>query len=192
MLYILDLLVILLLGRAAFSALPGEPTALIMEIHDFRVPHLETVTKQTWSRLREFIKVAFPLIIVGSLVIKIIEILDLMTPIAEVLSPITVTWLGLPAITGITLVFGVLRKELTLIMLATLLGTTNFAEVLTATQMIVFSLVTMLYIPCIATIAALVREFGWKKALLITLFEVVFAIFIGGLAFRFLSFLGIF
>jgi len=188
MLYVLDLLVILVLGRAAFSVLPGEPTALIMEMHDFRLPHLRTVTKQTWFRLREFIKVAFPLIIVGSLVIKVIEILGLMTPVAEVLSPITVAWLGLPAITGITLIFGVLRKELTLIMLATLLGTTNFAEVLTATQMVVFSLVTMLYIPCIATIAALVREFGWKKALFITIFEIAFAIFISGIAFRFLSF----
>jgi len=191
MLYMVDLLVILLLGRAAFSALPGEPTALIMEMHDYRVPHLKTVTKQTWFRLREFIKVAFPLIIVGSLVIRIIEILNLMTPIANVLSPITVTWLGLPAITGITLIFGVLRKELTLIMLATLLGTTNFAEVLTATQMIVFSLVTMLYVPCIATIAALVREFGWRTAQFITAFEIVFAIFISGIAFRFLTFLRI-
>jgi len=52
--------------------------------------------------------------------------------------------------------------------------------------MIVFTLVAMLYIPCIATIAALVKEFGWKKALFITMFEIVFAIIIGGIAFRLL------
>jgi ferrous iron transport protein B len=144
------------------------------------------VLKQTWFRLWEFIVMAFPLIIVGSLVIKMIEILNLLEPIANVLSPVTVTWLGLPAITGITLIFGVLRKELTLIMLATLLETTNFAEVMTPVQMIVFTLVAMLYIPCIATIGALVKEFGWKKAYFITVFEIVFAILVGGIAFRLL------
>jgi len=45
----------------------------------------------------------------------------------------------------------------------------------------------MLYIPCIATIAALVREFGWKKALLITVFEIIFAISLGGVALRVLT-----
>ncbi len=186
-LYIINLLIIFLLGRLAFKALPGEPTALIMEMSDYRVPHLKTVLKQTWFRLMEFVKMAFPLIIVGSLVIKLAEVINLLEPIANILSPVTVTWLGLPAITGITLIFGVLRKELTLIMLATLLGTTNFAEVMTPVQMIVFTLVAMLYIPCIATIATLVKEFGWKKALFITVFEILLALFLGGIAFRLLS-----
>ena len=187
-LYIIDLVIIFLLGRLAFKALPGEPTALIMEMSDYRVPHLQTVLKQTWFRLMEFIKMAFPLIIVGSLLIKLAEVMGLLNPLASVLSPVTVTWLGLPAITGIALIFGVLRKELTLIMLANLFGTTNFAQVpnFGPVQMIVFTLVTMLYIPCIATIATLVREFEWKKALFITVFEIVFAIFIGGIAFRLL------
>jgi ferrous iron transport protein B len=189
MLYIVDLLIIFALGRIAFKVMPGEPTALIMEMHDYRIPHLKTVLKQTWFRLAEFIKIAFPLIIAGSFAIKIAEVLGLLEPIASVLSPITVAWLGLPVITGITLIFGVLRKELTLIMLATLLGTTNFAEVpgFGPIQMIVFTLVAMFYIPCIATIAALVKEFGWKKALLITAFEIVFAISLGGIALRLLT-----
>jgi len=189
MLYVIDLLIILALGRIAFRVMPGEPTALIMEMHDYRMPHLKTVLKQTWFRLAEFIKIAFPLIIAGSFVIKIAELLGLLEPVATVLSPITVAWLGLPVITGITLIFGVLRKELTLIMLATLLRTTNFAEVpgFGPIQMVVFTLVAMFYIPCIATIAALVKEFDWKKALLITIFEIVFAITLGGIALRLLT-----
>ncbi len=182
--YVVNLLIIFILGRLAFKALPGEPTALVMEMHDYRVPHLKTVLKQTWFRVREFVKMAFPLIIIGSLAIRMIEILDLLEPIANSLSPVTVTWLGLPAITGITLIFGVLRKELALIMLATLLGTTDFAQVMTPVQMIVFTLVAMLYVPCIATIATLVKEFGWKKALFITIFEIIFALLVGGIAFR--------
>jgi len=72
-------------------------------------------------------------------------------------------------------------------MLAALLGTTNFSLILTPLQMIVFSLVTMLYIPCIATIAALIKELGWKKASIITIFEILFAIFVGGIMFRLLT-----
>jgi ferrous iron transport protein B len=186
-LYVVDLLIIFLLGRLAFRALPGEPTALIMEMHDLRPPHLKTVAKQTWFRLEEFIKNAFPLMIAGSFVLKSLQVFNLLQPIAALLRPVTVDWLGLPAVSGITLILGVARKELALIMLATLLGTTNFAEVLTPTQMIVFTWVAMFYIPCIATITALVREYGWRKALSITVFEIVFAVFLGGVAFRLLT-----
>jgi len=186
-LYLFDLIIIFLLGRLAFKTLPGEPTALIMEMPVYRVPHLKTVLKQTWFRLIEFIKIAFPLIIAGSFLIKLIEVLGLLKPISAAFSPIIVGWLGLPAITGITLVFGILRKELTLIMLSTLVGTTDFSSVLTPTQMMVFAIVTMFYIPCISTIAALVKEAGWKNALLITVFEIAFAIILGGIAFRVLA-----
>jgi len=186
-LYIINLIIIFVLGRIAFKALPGEPTELIMEMSDYRIPHMKTVAKQTCFRLREFIVMAFPLIIAGSFVIKLVEVANLLDLIVNLSSPLTVAWLGLPAVTGIALIFGVLRKELTLIMLATLFGTTNFAQVMTPVQMIVFTLVVMLYIPCVATIGALVKEFGWKKALSITVFEILLALLVGGIAFRLLT-----
>ena len=186
-LYLFNFLIIFVLGRIAFKVVPGEPTALMMEMHDYRWPHMKTILKETWFRVAEFIKIAFPLIIVGSFALKLADVVGLLQPIASVLSPITVVWLGLPAITGITLIFGVLRKELSLVMLAALLGTSNFALALTPVQMIVFTLVAMLYIPCIATIAALVKSFGWKKSLYITVFEIVFAILVGGIAMRLLT-----
>ena len=185
--YLFDLVIIFALGRLAFKVIPGESTALIMEMHDYRWPHMKTILKQTWFRVAEFIKIAFPLIIVGSFVLKLAEVSGVLENVAAVLSPITVVWLGLPAITGITLIFGVLRKELSLVMLGSLLGTTNFALVLSPVQMVVFTLVAMLYIPCIATIAALVKDFGWKKSLFITVFEIAFAILVGGIAFRILT-----
>lgn len=192
LLYIINLVIIFALGRIAFKVLPGEPTGLIMEMHDYRMPHFKTVLQQTWFRLKEFAKLAFPLIILGSFILKLIEILNMLEPLANFLTPITVGWLGLPTITGITLIFGVLRKELTLIMLSTLLGTTDFSRVpgFGHVQMIVFTLVAMLYIPCISTIAALVKEQGWKKALFITVFEIAFAIFVGGVMFRILLLTG--
>jgi ferrous iron transport protein B len=191
LLYAIDLLIIFFLGRLAFRVLPGEPTALIMEMSDYKVPHAETVGKETWFDLKDFIKISFPLIIVGSVALKILDVLKLLNPIAALMSPVTVTWLGLPVISGIVLIFGVLRKELTLVMLASLLGTANFAQILAPVQMIVFTLVIMLYIPCIATITALVKEFGYKTALVITIFEVVFAVFVGGVSLRLLTLSGI-
>lgn len=186
-LYIINLAIVFMLGRLAFKVLPGEPTALIMEMPEYRIPHLKTIIKQTWFRLEEFLKISFPLIIVSSMIIKLVEIFGLLEPISQALSPVTVGWLGLPEITGVTLIFGVLRKELTLIMLATLLGTTDFLSVLTPLQIFVFTLLVMLYVPCIATIAACVKEFGWKRALAITVIEISFAILVGGLAGRFLA-----
>ena len=191
LLYIVDLAIVFALGRAAFKSLPGEPIGLLMEMHDYRLPHMKTVVNQTWFRLSEFIKIAFPFIVLSSLVIKSIELVGLLEPVSTLLSLVTVNWLGLRPEMGVSLVFGVLRKELTLIMLATLLKTTDFGSVLTPVQMMVFALVTMLYIPCIATIAACVKEFGFKKALFITVFEIAFAILAGGVAFRLLSLLNI-
>jgi ferrous iron transport protein B len=186
-LYLLNLVIIFILGRVAFKVLPGEPMGLIMEMPPYRKPHVRSVLKETWMRVKDFVYIAFPLIIVGSVVLTGLKVGGLLEPIGDTLSPVTVGWLGLPAITGVLLIFGILRKELTLVMLATLMGTANFATVLTPTQMIVFAIVVMYYIPCIATIAALVKELGWKKAAYITVFEIAFALLLGGIAFRLLT-----
>ncbi|HEX69194.1 MAG TPA: hypothetical protein ENG10_02740 [Candidatus Bathyarchaeota archaeon] len=72
---------------------------------------------------------------------------------------------------------------MTLILLSELIPLASLTHV----QMIVFSLVTMIYIPCIATIAACIHEFGWKKAMLITFLDIGLALLLGGIAFRLLS-----
>jgi ferrous iron transport protein B len=107
------------------------------------------------------------------------------------MSPITVGWLGLPTAAGVVLIFGVLRKELTLILMGTLMGTTNFAEILSPVQMFVFAFVVMVYVPCISTIAVLVKEFGYRKALLISGVEIGVAVVIGGVILRVLTTLGL-
>lgn len=190
-LYAIDLAIIFLLGRIAFKVLPGEAMALIMEIPEYRPPHLKTVIRQTWSRLEEFLKIAFPVIVVSGLVIKAMDLSGILLPLSRMMSPITVDWLGLPEITGILLIFGVLRKELTLVLLTALLGTENIHEYLTPLQMFTLSLVVMLYVPCVATIAAHIKEFGWRRAAIIAVAEVFFAILLGGLAYRVLAVLRI-
>jgi Fe2+ transport system protein B len=87
--------------------------------------------------VKDFVFEAFPIIVVGNFVVYLANVLGLLNVVQWVLSPVTVLWLGLPAATGIVLIFGVLRKEMTLILLATIMGTTNFALVLSPAQMFV-------------------------------------------------------
>jgi len=94
-------------------------------------------------------------------------------------SPLISGLLGLPAVTAFPLIFGVLRKELALILLQKVLGSSDLNLVLNVKQMLVFTIVVMFFIPCIATIAACVREEGWKRAILISLSTIVISILAG-------------
>ena len=185
-LYAIDLLIIFALGKIAFRVLPGESVGLIMEIPDMRLPQFRTTVREAWYKMKDFVFVAFPIIIASAVVINLMKTLGMLAPLSGALYPVTVLWLGLPSVAGIAFVFGIIRKELTLIMLASLFGTAKLAAVMTPVQMLVFTLVTMLYIPCAATIAALVKETGWKKAGFITVFKIFFAILVGGIFMRIL------
>jgi len=188
-LYLFDLALVLGLGRLAFKVLPGEPVGLIMEMPPYRRPSLVAVAKKTWTRTRDFVYMAFPLIIVGSIFLQLLMSTGLIWRIVEPTAPLMSGWLGLPPLATVPIIFGVLRKELTLILLAELAGTTSFDQVLSPVQMIVFALVTMIYMPCIATIAALAREFGWKRAAGVCVVDISLALTIGGIAYRILSFM---
>ena len=183
-LYIFATVLIFIVGKISSKLMIGEPVELIMPMPDYKTPNIKTIFSQTWDSLKEFIYIAAPIVIVSGVVIQGINLAGWMPAIASVMSPVTVNWLGLPAVTGILLIFGILRKELILVMLAAYLGTTDFNEVLTSQQMITLAVVSMFYVPCVATISVLWKEYGWKKALVITLAETAFAIVLAGLVKR--------
>lgn len=125
--------------------------------------------------MREFVLVAIPFLIVGSIILEVLNYFNLSEPINNFLSPFTSGMLGLPAVVGITLVFGIMRKELALVLLFTALGTENVIEVMSLGQIMVFTIFVTFYIPCIATFAALAKELDMKKAVIITVLSVVLA-----------------
>jgi ferrous iron transport protein B len=86
--------------------------------------------------------------------------------INNLFSPLT-SLLGLPLVVGTTLIFGVLRKELSMLMLIQALGTVNVVSVMSTTQIMTFTIFIIFYIPCVATIAVLWREIGSKRTLLL-------------------------
>jgi ferrous iron transport protein B len=187
-LYVFDLALVFALGRIAFKALPGEPVGLIMEMPNYKRPSTKTVLIKTWSRTKDFVTVAFPIMIAGSFIVEAFALSGLMPYFVTAASPVMTLWLGLPAITAIPLIFGILRKELTLVLLSTTLASAGLALTsLSPVQMIVFALVVMIYIPCLATIAACKKEFGWKKSLGMAAVDIGLALLLGGIAFRVLS-----
>ena len=190
-LFIINFTAVLIVGRLLNKTMPGVCTELIMEMHAYRAPNYKVIFKQTWLRSKEFIYRALPIIIILGVILEILFLFNVLAPVNLILTPITVFWLGLPAVTGIFLIYGILRKELTLVLLAIFaenIGLT-ITQLLNPFQMITFSLVTMLYIPCFATIIIIARESGWKFAIQISLLEISLALLIGGIVnFSFLFF----
>ncbi|MFP3255532.1 MAG: ferrous iron transport protein B [Thermoplasmata archaeon] len=184
LLYVLDFIIIFIAGKISSLFFKEKTYGMILEIPSFKRPMLKSVIKESWYRVKSFFSVALPVIVAGSFIIALLNIYGILNIINNALEPITVYWLGLPAITGFLLIFGFLRKEMTVIMLAAFLGTTNFASVLTPAQMFVFAFVVMIYVPCVATVAALIKYSGWKAAALISLGEVFMAILLGGILYR--------
>ena len=159
--YVLNLIVVALAGNVLARIWPEIAPGMLMEVPSYHRPTLRVVLLKTWWRLREFVVVALPLLIVGSAVLGLIEFLGWQALINAALSPLTAV-LGLPKAVGLTLIFGVLRKELSLLMLAQALGTTDIHSVMTSAEIITFTLFVTFYLPCLATLASLVREVGRK------------------------------
>ncbi|MFX1500801.1 MAG: ferrous iron transport protein B [Promethearchaeota archaeon] len=182
-LFVINLIVILIIGKILNKIMPGACTELIMEMHEYRVPNYNIIAKQTWIRTKEFVYKALPIIVILGIILEILLIFNALEPVNIILYPVSVLLLGLPATVGVFLIYGILRKELTLVLLALFaqnLGLTVL-ELMTPIQMIVFSLVTMLYIPCFATIIVIAKQTNWKYAFKISAMEIALALLIGGI-----------
>jgi len=180
-LYVISLIIVFAVGRVLNRFIPGTNPGLIMEIPKLKWPPLRITLKQTWFRLKDFVVFAFPIIAGGSIVLHIVDKLGWLTPLTTWAAPFTQGVLGLPPVALVVLIFGVLRKELALIMLATLMHTPRLGTVMTPQQMYVFALIVMFYVPCVSTIAALRREFSNRRAALVSAGEIALALLLGAL-----------
>jgi ferrous iron transport protein B len=182
-------------GLGLNRLLPGKPGDLVMEMFPLRRPSVWLVVRKTWARLRDFVWVAAPIIIGGSVLLGALYESGLVWHLTRPLSPVVEGWLGLPAVAGLTLLFAVLRKELALQLLVALAvvvyggAAHNLLHFMTVHQLVVYALVSCLYVPCASTIAVLGRELGWKIAGLISAGTLVVALIVGGAVSHVLPFL---
>jgi ferrous iron transport protein B len=159
--YLFNLFVIALTARILSLLVPDTSPGLILEMPVYRIPTVRTVFNKAWWRIREFIVEAWPLLIVGSVVLSVLNYLNMAVYLNALVRPIS--WvLGLPGEVGVPLIFGILRKELSLVMLGQALGSMEFSSVLTPVQMITYAVFVVFYIPCLATMVVLRKELGAK------------------------------
>ncbi|MEK7817696.1 MAG: ferrous iron transport protein B [Actinomycetota bacterium] len=176
----------ILVGLGLNKVMPGKSTGLVMEMFSFRRPHLKTIVKKTWYRFKAFVFMAVPIILIGSVVMGALYETGYLWELSRPLSPVVEGWMGLPAVTGLALLVAVLRKELALQLLITLAivvygsGAEDLLLFMDRRQLFVYALVTAIYIPCVATIAVLARELGWRRSLSIMAFTTALAVLVGG------------
>ncbi len=158
------------------SFLKGGLTDTLMEIPELLLPRGEVIIKKVWARIKHYlVDGALPMIGAVALAAFLYET-GIMAYLGNLLSPLVVNWLGLPGEAAIPLVLGVLRRELAVLPLLEL--------ELTTLQIFVGAAVGLFYVPCIAVIAVLVREFRFSFAAFILLLTTAGAFLIGGLLLR--------
>jgi ferrous iron transport protein B len=187
--YVFNILLLGVLGRI-ISFFYKEPSpGLILEIPTLKVPSLKNIWKKTYFQLKAFVKFAWPVLIAGSVVLGVMQFFHMDRIINVVLSPLVQKALGLPQELGVTLVFGFLRKELSLIMMLQALGVDyhNLMSVITKEQLIVFTVFVSFFIPCLSTVAIIWKEVGRKIAFISMALNVAVAVILSIIIRAFLS-----
>jgi len=166
--YAANILLVGVLGKILSSFTKAPSPGLILEIPTLKRPRLGNILQKTFFQLRSFVEFAWPLLIAGSIFLGLLQAIHADRMINAVLAPLVSGALGLPRELGVTLIFGFLRKELSLIMMLQALGTGygDLLSVITREQVLVFSVFVSFFIPCLSTFAILWKELGKKVAFL--------------------------
>ena len=166
--YVFNILLVALLGRVISLFFKTPSPGLILEIPSLKVPSLKNMVKKTYFQMKSFIKFAWPILIAGSIVLGLLQYLHFDRFVNLILSPLVEKGLGLPRDLGVTLVFGFLRKELSLVMMLQALDVSyrDVMTVISKEQIIVFTVFINFFVPCLSTVALLWKEMGKKIALI--------------------------
>ncbi len=180
-LYILGVVLAVLMGKLFKKFLfPGPAAPFIMELPPYRVPTLKGTLIHMWERGSMFLKKAGTIILVGAIVVWALGTFPwgveyasedsyagkLGHVIEPVVKPFGADWRG-----GVALFFGFIAKEIVVGTFGVLYGTGEDEEALTAKLQdamtplaaYAFMVVTLIYVPCIATVAVIKKETGsWK------------------------------
>jgi ferrous iron transport protein B len=164
----------------------GESGHFVMELPPYRLPTIKGVAMHTWERGRSFLFRAGTIIFSIVVVIWALDYTGALEPIGRAVAPVFA-----PAGFGqwqsaVTLVFGVMAKEVVVGTFGTLLATGEagigaaLRTQLGWTPLIAyaFMVMTLIYVPCMATIAVTRRETGsWRW----TLFMIGYTLVLGWL-----------
>lgn len=166
----------------------GEAAPFVMELPNYRLPSMRSTLQLMWEKAKDFLQKAFSVILIATVVVWFLQSFDprfnlvsdssesLMALIAGFIAPIMKP-LGLGDWRIVTsLISGVMAKESVVSVLEVLFGAqggiTAVLGVLEAGTLLIFSL---LYTPCVAAIASVKRELGWKWAVVVVFWQCALA-----------------
>lgn len=188
--YVLSMAVGVLYGLLLkVTVFKGNPVPFVMELPNYRWPSLKTLLRNSWEKGKSFIRKAFTVIFVATLVIWFLQSVDtsfnftsdssvsILAEIGRFLSPVFAP-LGLgdwrlttSIITGLT------AKEAVVSTLAVLFGVASesLSAVLSAAfsplQGFCFLAFVVLYMPCVAAVAAVRKELGSGRKAVLAMFS---------------------
>lgn len=204
-LYITGMIVAVLSGLLLKGTLfKGNPVPFVMELPAYRMPSPRSVFLLMWEKAKDFIRKAFTIIFVASIVIWFLQSFDwslnmvadssdsILASVGRLISPVFAP-LGFNDWRAATaLITGFTAKESVVSTLTVLVGASSDLQLSTAlhaifTPLSAFSFLafTVLYMPCVAAFAASKRELGsWKSAIATALYQTGAAYVVGLVIFQ--------
>ncbi|HUN68740.1 MAG TPA: ferrous iron transporter B [Burkholderiales bacterium] len=180
LIFALTVVVIAVMGRLLARQHREFGPGQVQEIPPYALPRWRVLIGETWERTRDILTIVTPLLVGGSVVLALLQHFGADAAINALLTPVTSWWLGLPMVLGVPILFGVLRKELSLLMIYQALGTAEIGTLLDWVQITTFLLFLTFYIPCISTFAVMLRTIGRREALVSVSLSVAVALLVSG------------
>jgi ferrous iron transport protein B len=178
--FILTMVVIAVLGRLLTWRYPETGPGQVIDIPHYAMPSVAALISKTWMRTSDILTIVTPLLVGGSIVLALLSHVGADDLINIVFTPITSWWLGLPIVLGVPILFGVLRKELSLLMIYQALGSFEIGLYLDWVQIMTFLLFLTFYIPCISTFAVMLKTIGRREAFFSIALSVGVALVVSG------------
>ena len=162
----------------------GEAVPFVMELPNYRMPGAKNVAHLLWEKAKDFLQKAFTIILVATVVVWFLQTFDMglnrVSDSQNSILAVLAGWIA-PVFTPLgfgdwrvssALISGFMAKESVVSTLTVLFGTTGALTLAlapgAAAALLVFCL---LYTPCVAAIASIRRELGWKWAVGIVLLQ---------------------
>jgi ferrous iron transport protein B len=180
------LAVLLAVGWLAARVVPGERSALLVELPPLRLPRASNVLVKTAARLEWYLKEVVPLFLLGTAVLFALDAAGALPGLVAAAEPLVTGWLGLPPDAASAFLLGFLRRDFG----ATGLFVAGQEGMLTAAQAVVAMTTITLFVPCVASVLMIGRERGWRAAGGMVALVFPLAFLAGGLLSRVLALAG--
>ncbi|MBU5438980.1 ferrous iron transporter B [Tissierella sp. MSJ-40] len=173
LMYLISFLVIVMVGIVMNRVIPGKSQPMLLEIPNLLMPDKSAFKKKLKIRMKHFLLEAEVPMMLGILLAAIVAETGILDKFSIWLGPLVEGWLGLPKEASLSLLLGIIRRELAVLPLLEL----N----LNTLQLLVGSVVALFYLPCLSVFAVLAKEFSLKTAIAIGIATTVSAFVFAGL-----------